>query len=149
MSSITTTTKVVIALTLLVALFVHNSDAIYCWQCNSISNQFCDQVPNGPVANVSKIPGCLQDLYKECKSDDERLPYTFCRTQHQTIKGEKRVIRGCGYDKVEVDCYVTKTPSVQTKVCQCFTDGCNSSTSITLGSITILAAFIINRLLLH
>ena len=143
-----TLAKITIALTLLVALFVHHSDAIHCWQCNSASNDFCNQVPSGPVSNGTKIASCLQDLYKEC-STEGGLNYTFCRVQEQTIKGEKRVIRGCGYDKADVDCYMTKTPSVSTKVCQCFTDGCNGSNSVTLGLVTIVAALLINRLIAY
>lgn len=142
-------TQVAITLAILAAFAVHQLEAISCWQCNSVNNEFCNQVPSGPVSNASKLPDCLRSLYKPCVSDDERLNYTFCRKQDQVVNGQSRTIRGCGYDKADLDCYMTKTPSVNTRVCQCMTDGCNGSHSVTLGLITILAAFAINRFLLH
>lgn len=140
-------TRNLLLLTILAAISLPAAYAIKCWQCNSETNKFCEQVPNGPVNNGTDIPSCLADLYKECPTTDG-LSY-FCRKQTQVIKDQKRVIRGCGFDKTEQECYQTKTPLVATHVCQCFEDGCNGSQSLTLGLFTIIAAFAFNRLLIH
>jgi len=141
--------KLALIAAILLGALVHHSEAIFCWQCNSATVEFCKDVPAGAVANVSTLPLCYKEMYKECESSDDRLPYTFCRTQEQTIQGKKRVIRSCGYDKAAQDCYQTKTPSVATKVCQCFTDGCNSASSLGLGALTALIALAINRFLVN
>lgn len=135
-------------LTILAAICLPAAFAIKCWKCNSETNNFCEQVPSGPVTNDTSIPSCLADLYVECPNDG--LTY-FCRKQIQTIKDQKRVIRGCGFDKGDLPCYMTKTPQVSTHVCQCFEDGCNGAPSLTasLGLFTTLAALAINRLLIH
>ena len=122
------------------------SEAIYCWQCNSIKSQFCADVPPGPITNSSKLESCLQEMYKECPKNGD-LPYTFCRKNEQIIQNEKRVIRSCGYDKASTDCYITKTPFVTTRVCQCFEDGCNSASHATISIITLLICWLINRFL--
>lgn len=138
--------RALLLLTILAAISLPSAFAIKCWKCNSETDKFCEQVPAGPVNNDTDIPSCLSKLYEDCP--DDGLKY-FCRKQTQVIKDQKRVIRGCGFDKSELECYQTKTPLVATHVCQCFEDGCNGSHSLTLGIFTIIAAFLFNRLLLH
>lgn len=110
----------------LVAAYLPSTFALYCWQCNSVKDKFCNDVPAGPVMNVSQLDLCLQQHYKECESGNG-LNYTFCRKQIQSINNQKRVIRSCGFERAPTDCYVTKNPQVNSEVCQCDGDGCNHS----------------------
>lgn len=123
---------------------VPGSSAISCWECNSETNRHCFDVEAGAVENISKIEPCFREMYKECSLADGQQP--FCRTQEQTIQGKKRVIRSCAHERASEDCYATKTPSVHTKVCQCFTDGCNSSGSLFANTIMIVIVTITGML---
>lgn len=130
--------------TLLVAMMVPSIYALHCWQCNTEVSKHCDDLPAGPVQNVSRLDTCIQEFYKECISRDERIKYTFCRKQVQTIDGKERTIRSCGFERSPSECYQTRNPPIQTTVCQCDGDGCNSApmgsmatTMLTVGSILI------------
>ena len=50
---------------------------------------------------------------------------------HILVRGDVRVIRGCGYIKDEKweerDCYTTVLEEYNTEVCSCYDDGCNSA----------------------
>ncbi|OTF82659.1 hypothetical protein BLA29_012381 [Euroglyphus maynei] len=78
-------------------------------------------------------------MYRECVAENDKLNYTFCRKQVQTIDEEIRIIRSC-------DCYWTKSPPTSTLVCQCDGDGCNNALNnrfSTFISIILPCAFIL------
>ncbi|KAH9420520.1 hypothetical protein DERP_000946 [Dermatophagoides pteronyssinus] len=113
---------VTIFLVTIITLLSDNTvNAIQCWQCNSMTDKFCEDVPT----DVNNLHDCYKKMYRECIDENDKLNYTFCRKQVQTIDEETRIIRSCGFIRSPVDCYWTKSPPTSTLVCQCDGDGCN------------------------
>lgn len=137
----------VILFGLLAAMLVPGLYALHCWQCNSEISKHCDDLPVGPVQNVSRLDSCIQEFYKECSSGDERIKYTFCRKQVQTIDGKERIIRSCGFERSPSSCYQTRNPPIQTTVCQCDGDGCNSAPADSMASAMATVAAILGAIL--
>lgn len=119
--------------------YVQTANTLHCWQCNTIYDKFCKDVPAGPVKDIDKLETCLKEMYKECKSENG-LNYTLCRKQVQTVNNEPRIIRSCGFSKSQHDCYMTKNPPVTTEVCQCEGDGCNGSQRVNLSFVALFSA---------
>lgn len=114
-----------------------------CWECNSIFNQTCNNLPLG--GPTEKTPQ-LKEFYVDCdeKSSHSTIGnYTLCRKQVQIIDGEERVVRSCGIEASNKPCYSTVNPSAKTFVCQCFEDGCNFSSTLGLSHILTVSAFIL------
>ncbi|XP_008483904.1 uncharacterized protein LOC103520580, partial [Diaphorina citri] len=75
-----------------------------------------------------------------CNEFTETGDPPFCRKIVQYIKDYDiyRVVRKCGYRRHHKDCYTVRNADHEETVCQCFEDGCNSSSS-TSASILILS----------
>merc|ERR1719186_82289 len=85
-----------------------------CHQCSTITSPSCgDPFPS----NIAATP---------CPTD---RVYTLCRKIHQEVRDEVDVIRMCGYEEQENECYATNTLSgeYKTLVCQCKEDMCNTA----------------------
>merc|ERR1712183_503042 len=75
----------------------------------------------------------VREFYTDCPNDGRN--YTFCRVITQNVKEEVSIIRECGYiAKTGSDiCYKTETSQqdeYNTKVCECFQDGCNGGLAL-------------------
>lgn len=116
---------ILIVIVILISYQIRLIDSIYCWQCNSAKDRFCSDVPSEIPEKKEDLDDCFKKMYRECKSENDKLNYTFCRKQVQTIDEETRIIRACGYVRAPQDCYWTKNPPSSTYVCQCDGDGCN------------------------
>ena len=46
------------------------------------------------------------------------------------MRGDERIIRGCGVVEYKNECYKTVLEEYNTYVCQCKGDGCNGATTI-------------------
>lgn len=59
----------------------------------------------------------------------------------------RRVVRSCGWERSKNPCYKADNDDHLETVCQCFTDGCNSATNISIFSsmVFILIAFFVHN----
>merc|ERR1712045_365721 len=59
-----------------------------------------------------------QKFLAECPADGKEY---FCRKIYQNVRGDERIIRGCGYeaDPKGRDCYTTVLEEYNTEVCAC------------------------------
>merc|ERR1712241_298066 len=66
-----------------------------------------------------------QKFLAECPADGKEY---FCRKIYQNVRGDERIIRGCGYeaDPKGRDCYTTVLEEYNTEVCACCADCCGS-----------------------
>ena len=64
-----------------------------------------------------------------------------------SVRGEERVIRGCGYiqykDKPD-NCYSTVLEEYNTYVCTCEGDGCNGSSANGPAAVTLFATLVLS-----
>ncbi|XP_054163315.1 uncharacterized protein LOC128961135 [Oppia nitens] len=65
---------------------------------------------------------------------NKKKTYILCRKQVQQIDDNKRTIRSCGYLTEGNDCYQTG----KSYVCECKTDGCNTSSPIVVTNSILL-----------
>ncbi|KAK9505158.1 hypothetical protein O3M35_009273 [Rhynocoris fuscipes] len=110
-----------------VCLFILPQDAegIWCFQCNSAYHQDCENIKPNDTKSVH---------YKECDDPELFGKEIFCRKLIQRVfdrEGLVRVVRRCGWViHTGKDCYTVRSVGHEETSCQCFTDGCNSATSI-------------------
>lgn len=143
----------IVLATIITYLPYNTADAIQCWQCNSMTDKFCEDVPK----DVDNLHECYSKMYRECIDENNKLNYTFCRKQVQTIEQETRIIRSCGFIRAPQECYWTKNPPTSTLVCQCDGDGCNDALtnrfspiiSIILPCVLAMVRFIQNSFIIH
>jgi len=127
---ITSTATLVLLLCL-----VETGSGLKCHICNSYDSYHCGDpfyYPDNPM--VPKTNKFLQD----CPTDQE---YTFCRKIYQKVRGDVRIIRGCGYipDEKNRTCYTTVLEEYNTEVCSCEVDGCNSASMYQLSAAVVSA----------
>ena len=60
------------------------------------------------------------------------------RKQVQNVDGKDRIIRSCGIEDSQKDCYTTLSSQVKTFVCQCKTDGCNHGARVNIDLINFI-----------
>lgn len=122
----------------LVVVSIQTVNAIKCWDCNSMNNPPCgDTFDNYTVGLVDCDQ--RQDLvnHLEKQMDIQMEKATICRKTVQTVEGETRVIRGCGWlpndpGLEDRKCFKrTGTANIQVTHCVCEGDGCNSATAAT------------------
>lgn len=108
-----------------------------CHQCSSYTDVNCDDpfyfedTPDQPKT---------EEYLKECPSDDKEY---FCRKIYQNVRGDERVIRSCGWEKNEKECYATVLEEYNTYVCQCDTDGCNGASMFSISSMAVASALVL------
>jgi len=117
-----------LATAFLVLCLVETGSSIKCHQCNPF---YYEDSPDKP-----KTMEFLQD----CPADTADRTY-FCRKIYQNVRGDERVIRGCGYeeDPKGRECYTTVLEEYNTEVCACKDDGCNSATGFSLSAALVSA----------
>jgi len=144
--------KLVISAALFLLLtFIDSGDSIKCYQCNSYLDANCadpffyeDQASKAPEDRVMKDP----DMLQECPAGDGK-DY-FCRKITQTVRGDERVIRSCGWvkdDKEGRDCYTTVLEEYNTLVCSCDGEGCNGATGFSLSLFATMSALVLAYLI--
>jgi len=77
---------------------------------------------------------------KPCENEQA----TFCRKIYQNVRGDERIIRSCGWELYknveEPNCYKTVLEEYNTYVCQCFGEGCNGSSMLSVSVMAMLSA---------
>ncbi|KAI5729438.1 uncharacterized protein LOC108252163 [Diaphorina citri] len=110
---------------------VPDTEAINCFVCNSRKDPYCEYLRRNDTQ--------AKEFSVKCNDSLKTGERPFCRKIVQYIKDydEHRVIRKCGYQKSPKECYTSFDDDHEQLVCQCFEDGCNSSSSTSV-SIVIL-----------
>ncbi|XP_052899535.1 uncharacterized protein LOC128305934 [Anopheles moucheti] len=125
--------------------------ALRCYTCNSNDNSECLAPPTTfteeEYRDNRSVPA---RLLVECPLDEQgREP--FCRKFDLYVDGgnlpdHTRILRECGYERGHRPCYLFENGGHTEHVCQCFTDGCNGGSQLTVAG--VLLAFIYTILLL-
>lgn len=109
---------------IMICIFLPTGESISCYQCNSRNDTGCEDLKKEDVWSRYYLP-CPEEGLQQ---------YTFCRklVQYIKIKGleHTRTIRKCGFAKHTKPCYKNTDDDHEEIICQCFEDGCNSSTSL-------------------
>jgi len=104
---------------------------VYCFQCNSGVDPDCVNIHANDTSNYHYKP-CLDNEKYKHPGGYSLTP--FCRKIVQRIyvkENVERVIRKCGWiSHPQLDCYKYRNEDHDETVCQCFTDGCNGSSSL-------------------
>lgn len=109
---------------LMTIYFVPENEAINCFVCNSRNDRRCEYL----MANDTDA-----FQYVTCNEFTETGAPPFCRKIVQFVKTYDvyRVIRKCGYERhPHRDCYTIRNADHEETVCQCFENGCNSSSGM-------------------
>ncbi|KAJ3645560.1 hypothetical protein Zmor_023205 [Zophobas morio] len=121
---------------LIVLVYFKSSNAIKCFECNSVNDKRCSD---------DDIEKYKTDLETDCDSKSSPLgaesgtKYKLCRKIKQVIdfevnglQPESRVIRTCGWDDSQYKnkCYHRSGFGGRQEVCACEEDGCNSSSAV-------------------
>ncbi|XP_022905998.1 uncharacterized protein [Onthophagus taurus] len=112
--------------------------AIKCFQCNS-HDVGCSSLTEKDEDS---------EYLKDCEPNHDAPP--FCRKTIQTILDTNKIVvitRGCGWKTKSANntrCYKNDTQFKLDVTCQCFKDGCNSATSLSVfnKSMTFLSIFV-------
>ncbi|CAG0887348.1 unnamed protein product [Cyprideis torosa] len=119
-------------------------DAIRCYICKTPEDRNCDDPFTGSI-EAQDCAEYYQKLRQEESepAENETLSVTgsippedvtfFCRKTYQNIRGTPRIQRSCGWKEYyikERECYLTATQEIQTQVCKCTVDLCNSASSV-------------------
>ncbi|XP_055548200.1 uncharacterized protein LOC129731866 [Wyeomyia smithii] len=127
MARMNITSLCVVLLTVCISI----THALKCYRCNSFDDPACFDVyfESSGASNDSMVRRPKLDPFLvECgQNETGRVP--FCRKITITVlKGEHhRVVRDCGYERSNTDCYKADNEGHLETVCQCWTDGCNSA----------------------
>merc|ERR1711973_1006376 len=109
-----------IAVVILAAVFA-TGEAIKCHQCTSYISAQCGDPFHHEDGTVK-----TEEFLQECPSDKE---YTLCRKIYQNVRGDERIIRGCGHIEYKNPCYTNVQEEYNPYICTCKGDGCNGSTT--------------------
>ncbi|XP_059097150.1 uncharacterized protein LOC131891560 [Tigriopus californicus] len=127
------------------AVLVSTGGAIKCWECNSKYDARCgDPFSNYSVAMVDCDQRQDQIKHLDIKDGEELPKATICRKTYQSVEGDVRVVRGCGWleniDSLkDRECFNRAgTNQIQVYHCICKEDGCNSAKSLTSGLLIAL-----------
>ena len=123
--------------------FVNLGEAINCYHCTSYTESKCDD-PFNFEDNAQPKSG--NTFLKACPEDGKDY---FCRKIYQNVRGEERIIRGCGHEKYfnldgeEKNEYSSVVQEYKVYVSACFEDRCNGSETIQVSMIFVLMAFVL------
>lgn len=131
---------------LIVCTFIASGEAIKCWECNSKYDSRCGDTFNN---FTTALVDCdmRQDRVEHLDTPEgmEEVPKAnICRKSTQTVEGETRVIRGCGWlknfgDLSDRTCFNRAgTKEVQIYHCVCYEDRCNSAESLSVSLFVML-----------
>jgi len=130
-----------------------NSKNRVCYQCNSYEDPLCadpfyhDAEYEKPYAE--RTPKSENSFEKECDPDTAEKKH-FCRKIVQTVRGDTRVIRSCGWVEDEKDraCYTTVLEEYNTEVCSCKEgDLCNGATGFSVSILATVSAVVLAYLI--
>jgi len=110
---------------------------IQCYQCSSYKDAQCVD----PFLEDSQ--GRNQPQTEFLKDCGEFPDATFCRKIYQNVRGDERIIRTCGWEAYKEEtpnCYKTVLEEYNTYVCQCWGDGCNGSSMLSVSVMAMLSA---------
>ena len=136
-------------------LSCHNKigTAIKCWECNSKYDGRCgEDFSNYSVALVDcdqrqNLVAHLDPLDPTVTTEPPKA--TLCRKTVQTVEGETRIIRGCGWInnteslKDRVCFHRAGTKEIQMLHCICRTDSCNVANGLEISSFLGLLAMVL------
>ena len=123
--------------------FVHSGEAINCYHCTSYTESKCGDPFN---FEDNGQPKSGSTFLKACPEDGKDY---FCRKIYQNVRGEERIIRGCGHEKYfnlvgeEKNEYSSVVQEYKVYVSACFEDRCNGSETIQVSMIFVLMAFVV------
>jgi len=128
----------------LVLCLIDTGSSIQCHQCNSYDQVHCNDpfyYDDTPVNPDGTRQPKTDAFLKDCPADGKTY---FCRKIYQNVRGDTRVIRGCGYEtegdkKTDSNCYTTVLEEYNTEVCACNTDGCNSASMYKISAAVVSA----------
>lgn len=127
--------------------FLHTGEAqeaakggeLKCYQCSSYEDAQC----NDPFLEDSQQRSTKAEMDEKFLQPCEEKA-TFCRKIYQNVRGDERIIRSCGWelykDVAEPNCYKTVLEEYNTYVCQCFGEGCNGSSMLSVSVMAMLSA---------
>merc|ERR1712141_280657 len=73
---------------------ISTGEAIQCYTCTSYTHTQCGD----PFFNEDTgLPRSGDEFLVTCPADDGKE--YFCRKIYQNVRGDERIIRGCGYEK--------------------------------------------------
>jgi len=117
----------ILATIFLLVLTIQSGESIHCWVCDSSEDPRCgDHFDNHTIAYVD----CDQTSRAGGKNA------TFCRKYVQSVKGDLKITRSCGWVNATGDnagelCYQRSgSADIYTTHCACYSPGCNSATSL-------------------
>ncbi|KAF0298002.1 hypothetical protein FJT64_004621 [Amphibalanus amphitrite] len=126
----------------MVALSMFSScSGLQCYECTTKNHTACEYELDPARAKAA-------GFIKTCPEPKEKGMRALCRTTHQTVLEEVRIIRGCGFANDTKECSGSRNSEVIVNSCQCFTDLCNSVGVTQLAPAALLAAFVL-RAALH
>merc|ERR1711935_142153 len=122
---------------------ISTGEAIQCYTCTSYTKALCAD----PFTNEDNgLAKSGEEFVQTCPDDGKEY---FCRKIYQNVRGDERIIRGCGYEKYtnlageEKPDYKTVLEEYNTYVTTCTTDKCNGSTTIRVSMISVLMAMVL------
>jgi len=111
---------------------------LMCYQCSSYDEAQCAD-PFLEDSQGNKIKEAMSKYLTACDAKAK-----FCRKIYQNVRGDERIIRSCGWelykDVEEPNCYKTVLEEYNTYVCQCWGDGCNGSSMLSVSVMAMLSA---------
>ncbi|XP_043238989.1 uncharacterized protein LOC122390286 [Amphibalanus amphitrite] len=124
-----------LTLLLVFSAYIVGCEGLRCHECSSADHTACEDPFDKDRA---KAAGFLA-LCDEPTKQGQRV---LCRKTHQTVLGNVRIIRSCGYANHSETCVGSRNAEVVVRSCQCFKkDGCNGATTMTIaGTVVVLAA---------
>jgi len=111
-----------------------------CYQCSSYDDAQCTD----PFLEDSQQRSTKAEMDTKFLKPCANEKATFCRKIYQNVRGDERIIRSCGWelykDVEEPNCYKTVLEEYNTYVCQCFGEGCNGSSMLSVSVMAMLSA---------
>jgi len=131
---------------LLLLCLVDSGEGLDCYVCNSYENALCAD-PFFHDYERTQVKS-ENDFVQSCPADTPDKKY-FCRKIYQNVRGDVRVIRGCGWveDSKGRDCYTTVLEEYNTEVCKCTGPKCNTASMSSISVMTILSAVALGYLI--
>jgi len=146
-------TSLILSVAVVFMALVTSSLGLNCYQCNSMSDPNCGDVPKPFATHANGVATVRSDVGMEPKACPAES--TMCRKIDQQVRGHISVIRTCGVEEKylmsdtakanPLDEYNTVLQEYATEVYNCREEGCNGSPNLKisfLALLTVLAALI-------
>lgn len=126
-------TSAVVFIAVVAVSMISSCAGLQCYVCTTANHTACE-FPLDPE-RAEKA-----DFIKTCPEATKEGERTLCRTTHQTVLEEVRIIRDCGTRNSSSECEGSRNTEVVVTSCQCFTDLCNSAGLAQLAPAALLLA---------